>query len=442
MHRALVLVQKSTSPSSASRQQNCASIVLTQSFIHICLTMSLSRSFLPTAFAALLSSVKADSDVCYSYGVDFVDEGHYFINSQLSEKFSSVSYFKGCNQDIADVLLVEPEGVNSQEYLCDQIPTYPDQDLKTSTCPIEKDQMISGHWLLLVLGNNGDGGQPFAWQRDLYLTVGTPVTTTLTPTVTFSMTSTPINTEVTTTTFTNVITTGPLSTVTLPSGTAKKTKTVTPPPTTTTSTKVMTKTSLSLTKVFGITTQTVTATCTTPGLPGHPDKPCKYSPTLLHPAALVTPTTIPKMHRFMRKADRAVDIEWARARIEAAKQRRSEKAREAAAPLERRAPDAPIITVTGDVPVNTTTTILAPATTTTETILQSATVTSTLPPATVFSGLFTNTVTLPTPTKTQLKLSFATTTKVITFGGTFTKKTTVTPTTSVSACKNAGGHWW
>ncbi|KAF2032588.1 hypothetical protein EK21DRAFT_87175 [Setomelanomma holmii] len=405
--------------------------------------MAFSRSLSLTAFAALVSLAWSDStSICYSYGVDFVDERNYFINSQLTEKFSSVSYFEGCNQDVADVLLVEPEGVSSQEYLCDQIPTYPADDLKTSTCPIQKNQMISGHWLLLVLGNNGDDGQPFAWQRDLYLTVGTPVTTTFTPTVTFSITSTPIQTQTTTSTFMNVVTVGPLSTVTLASGTASKTETVTPRATTTTSTKVMTKTSLSLTKVFGVTTKTATATCTTPGLPGHPDKPCRYSPTKLHPAALVSPTTIPPLHRFMRKADRAVDIEWARARIEAAKQRRAEKARESAAPLERRAPDAPTLTITGDVPVNTTTTVFAPATTTTETVLLSATTTSTLPPATVFSGLYTNTITLPTPTKTQLKLSFATTTKTITLGATFTKYTTVTPTTSVSACKKAGGHFW
>jgi hypothetical protein len=405
--------------------------------------MTFSRSFSLTALAALISVVVSDSTaICYSYGVDFVDEGHYFINAQLSEKFSSVSYFQGCNQDIADVLLIEPEGVSSQEYLCDQIPTYPENEMKLSTCPIQKSQMYSGHWLLLVLGNNGDDGQPFAWQRDLYLTIGVPVISTLTPTMTFSLTSTPIITQTTTTTFTNVITTGPLSTVTLPSGTAKDKKTITPPATTTTSTKTMTKTSISLTKVFAITTQTVTATCTTPGRPGHPDKPCKYSPTRLHPAALVTPTVIPKLHRFMRKADRAVDIQWARARIEAAKQRRAVMAHEGAAAHERRAPDAPTLTVIDDIPINATTTILAPATNTTETILTSATVTSTLPAATVFSGLYTNTITLPTPTKTQLKLGFATTTKVITFGGTFTKHTTVTPTTSVSACKNAGGHYW
>jgi hypothetical protein len=407
--------------------------------------MMISRSLFFVAFAALLSVVSSDSaGICYSYGVDFVDEGSYFINSQLADLFSSVSYFRGCNQDVADVLLVEPDEAGGDEFLCDQITTYPDNDLKTSVCPIRKNQMTSGHWLLLFSGNNGDepGDQPFVWQRDLYLTVGTPVTTTFTPIVTFNMTSTPIETQTTTTTFTEVITTGPLSTVTLASGTAKKTKTLTPPPTTTTSTKIMTKTFFSLTKTFAVITQTTTASCTTPGRPNRPDKPGKYSPTKIHPAALVTPTTIPKMHRFMRKADRAVDIEWARARIEAAKQRRAERAREAAAPLEHRAPDAPVVTITGDVPVNTTTTFFAPATTTIETVQVSATTTSTLPPVTIFSGLVTNTITLPTPTKTKLKLGFATTTKVITFGATFTKHTTVTPTTSVSACKKAGGHFW
>jgi hypothetical protein len=404
--------------------------------------MTFFRSFSFVAAAALLPFVKSDPNaICYSYGVDFLDEGHYFIDSRLAEKFSTVSYFQGCNPDFADVLLAEPRDVSSTEYLCDQLFTTPDNQLMTSTCPIQKNQMKSGHWILTVTGNNGDDGQPFAWQRDLYLTVGTPVTTTFTPTVTFSIASTPIETQTTTTVFTNVITTGPFSTVTLPSGVAKDTKTVTPAATTITSSKTMTKTSISSTKVFTVTTKTVTATCTTPTLPGRPDKPLVYSPTLIHPAALATPTTIPKRHRFMRKTDRAVDVEWARALIEAAKQRRAEKAREAASPLERRAPDAPVVTITADVPVNTTTTILAPASTTTETVLVSTTATSTLPAATVFFGLATSTVTLATPTKTQLKLSYATTTKTVTFGATLTKYTTVTPAASVSACKKAGGHF-
>jgi hypothetical protein len=40
-----------------------------------------------------------------------------------------------------------------------------------TTCPIEKDQMVSGEWSILVIGNNADGN-PFAYERDFNLTVG------------------------------------------------------------------------------------------------------------------------------------------------------------------------------------------------------------------------------------------------------------------------------
>jgi hypothetical protein len=57
-----------------------------------------------SAFAALLSLATADVDsVCYSYGVDFVDEGHYFINTLSQDPFTCVSTFKGCNPSTAEV---------------------------------------------------------------------------------------------------------------------------------------------------------------------------------------------------------------------------------------------------------------------------------------------------------------------------------------------------
>jgi len=129
-----------------------------------------SRFLLLSALAASLSLVKSDSTgICYSYGVDFIDEGSYFINLASTEQFTAVSYFQGCNNDTADVMLVAPEEDQVGEYLCSQIPTQPDIVNQLSTCPIQKDQMISGHWLLLVMGNNGDceGCQPFAWQRGM-----------------------------------------------------------------------------------------------------------------------------------------------------------------------------------------------------------------------------------------------------------------------------------
>jgi hypothetical protein len=133
-----------------------------------------------TVAAASITLVNADppfevpsnAPICYSYGVDFVDEGSYFIDSTSTEAFSAVSYFQGCNKDgEADVMLIAPdEQPGETEFICDQIPTTPDNENELSKCPITKNQMTSGHWLLLVMGDNGENadgtlGQPFAWQR-------------------------------------------------------------------------------------------------------------------------------------------------------------------------------------------------------------------------------------------------------------------------------------
>lgn len=416
-----------------------------------------SRPLSLTVFATFLSLVTSDSDaICYSFGVDFVDEGSYFINGASTDAFTAVSTFKGCQADMSDILLVDP---NNEEYLCSKVATTPDGDPKLSTCPIQKNQMSSGHWLLLLLGNNGKDGPPFAWQRgqliidqvhsddmltrlDLYLTVGAQATMTYTPTLTISITENPTSIVTETSTFTDVSTVGPLSTVTVPSGTAKRIKTVKPKAVTTTSTKLKTKTSWSRTRQVTTTTKTVTATCTTPAPPTRPDKPCKYSPRLLHPAALVTPTSIPKLHRFIRKSDRVVDYEWARARVEAARQRRDALARGDVAALERRAADAPTVTVTGTEPVSTTTTVVESTIFTTESVLETAFTTTTLPPATVLKGLLTLTTTLPTPTKTKVTHQYTTITSTKNVGATYTRVTTVTPTSAVSACKKKGGHFW
>ena len=41
-----------------------------------------------------------------------------------------------------------------------------------------KNSLYSGDWSLIILGNNGDREQ-FAYQRDFILTVGKPVTSTV-----------------------------------------------------------------------------------------------------------------------------------------------------------------------------------------------------------------------------------------------------------------------
>lgn len=56
----------------------------------------------------------------------------------------------------------------STSVLTDSVPSGTSQ---LSSCPLEKDQMSTGEWTILVIGNNGDGN-PFAYERDFSLTVG------------------------------------------------------------------------------------------------------------------------------------------------------------------------------------------------------------------------------------------------------------------------------
>jgi hypothetical protein len=155
-----------------------------------------------------------------------------------------------------------------------------------------------------------------------------------------------------------------------------------------------------------------------------------------------TPTARAWAQRQASQADREVNYEWARARVEAAKQRRDAKLRKGKMALQKRAPDAPTSTVTikSNFPV-VTITRYAPAIVVTESTLLSQTTTSTLPPVTIYKGKYTYTVTMPTPTRTKLRFVTATTTSTYTWGTTFTNYAIVTPPAVVASCRQQGGHF-
>ena len=114
------------------------------------------------ALAIFLSSAVADpNSVCNTFGIDFVDGNSYFINTLSNDSFTCVSEFEGCNADVADIMLVLPDG---DELICSEVQTTPDDTPEMSTCPIQKSQMVSGEYLILIMGNNGDGN-PFAYER-------------------------------------------------------------------------------------------------------------------------------------------------------------------------------------------------------------------------------------------------------------------------------------
>ena len=169
-------------------------------------------------------------------------------------------------------------------------------------------------------------------------------------------------------------------------------------------------------------------------------KPATYTPTLLSLPTTETAAPTAAYHRYVRKAPRAVDSDYARRRVEAVKRKQSLHAREGAAPLVGRAPDEPTITLTAAIPANATVTYTAAPITTTESVMQTTTSISTLPPATIFSGVYTQTTTLPTPTNTRYAITYITSVTTKTIRATFTRTTTVVPSASVTACREQGGY--
>ena len=165
------------------------------------------RSMLVPALAGMLSATNAaqvspadhsalhlfarqmnTNSTCNAYGIDFQDGGSYFINTNSNASFTCVTKFEGCNNDQADIMLVNE--ATGDEYDCTQVNTVPDDEAMLSTCPILKSQITSGDYLILVLGNNGNGN-PFAYQRNFSISAAPQQTTTVATTVTYTITTTP-----------------------------------------------------------------------------------------------------------------------------------------------------------------------------------------------------------------------------------------------------------
>ncbi|TKA37616.1 hypothetical protein B0A54_11700 [Friedmanniomyces endolithicus] len=70
----------------------------------------------------------------------------------------------------------------------------PDDTPETITCPLDKDQLYSGDWSLLILSNNGNC-DPIDFERDFSLSVGPQQTVTVGPTLTVSTITTPVQSD-------------------------------------------------------------------------------------------------------------------------------------------------------------------------------------------------------------------------------------------------------
>ncbi|RDW60841.1 hypothetical protein BP6252_12224 [Coleophoma cylindrospora] len=133
-------------------------------------------SILPTivVLASLASGVVAD---CASFGIDFQDQGSYFLSSSDTSLFTAVTQFEGC-AGTANVILVAPD---ESSWQCSDIATQPDDTNQMTTCPIPNNQLYTGSWTIIILDNN-DANPSFTAMRTFNLVVGVQQTVTATPT--------------------------------------------------------------------------------------------------------------------------------------------------------------------------------------------------------------------------------------------------------------------
>ncbi|RMZ18074.1 hypothetical protein D0860_00013 [Hortaea werneckii] len=377
---------------------------------------------------------------CMGFAMDFHDGGSYFQNISSADDFSFSSEFEGCQADAyANNLLVDPNG---DQYLCTDTDLFPDDNTETSTCPLQKQQMWSGDWTVVIISNNGEKGCPIAIQRDFELTVAEPSTEVYTPTITVPSVITPVETSTSVTTTTDRLSL--TSTVTSPKYTFKPTTTITPKRVTTTKTKTIgTIREKAYTAIPVVKTKTITKTCSMPHRATQKDRKATVTPTLVTAAALqITAVPDPTPKPRMRRA--ALDAEGRLLEKQAFVAERRAWLEENGQ-LEKRGLDVATTTITeGDTSKFSTTTSISTAPATTMIITSEATTTSTVrTTTTLLSGKTTLsqiTVTAPTPTKTKTKYTFTTTTvSTKTLHPTFTITVRTAPPAASASCTKKGG---
>ncbi|KAK5123449.1 hypothetical protein LTR85_002487 [Meristemomyces frigidus] len=404
------------------------------------------------AFALATRTLAQDctgSNSCQSYGIDFVSGGTYFQNSLSTDPFTAMQEFSGCQNDTSDNVLIDPTG---NEYLCSTTPLTPDDTPETVTCPVDKDQLTSGDWALIILSNNG-AACPIAYERDFSLSVGPQQTTTVTPVVTIDTAYTPVVTD--TVTSTDVITaTAKTSTTTVAKISVSPTVTIYPQPASTTVSKPVLTFTLTkkVPKVVATSTLKATASCQLPTRRYVPDTTARIIPTIL---ASVVGSIFSELGINLKARDaapqptgRSASTEFKRAIVEGravdpkVKAEYLEKRKERLA-LNKRAPDAPTVTVTDSSAVSTyvSTTSTAPTSTIYVSVVHTST-SYTTPIETVSSGIAIgiSTVTASKQTTTKSVLVLGTETVVTkTSDVTLTVTSTTTPAAVAASCSSAGG---
>jgi hypothetical protein len=399
-----------------------------------------------SATLALLSLVPSVFGQCESFGVDFTSGGTFFQNSNSTDPFTAIQEFTGCQNDTAHNVFVDPNGDQTE---CSQTPMQPNNAPQLVTCEDwPKDRLYDGDWSLLIISNNGDTGDPIAYQRDFSLIVGEQQTSTVTPTLTVSNVETPV-VNITRTVMETITQTADASTITSGRGT----RTVTPKPTTITKTRgFVTLTQHTQTWDVVPSTTTVAASCS-----------LKATHRVKDPIASIIPTVLGDLNGIVEEVinlnkgiiggilgnlfgKSRTNSGFHFKREIAAGRNPSEELKKAfvaerAANLKRnaldkRGIDQRTVTVTDDTAVTSSVLITGAATTQTITTTQESTITTT--PRPVTAGPVTVTANQSTRTK-QVNLPIVITTQTRTYTTTIVNTATTTASGAAESCAAAGG---
>ncbi|KAI2605920.1 uncharacterized protein GGS25DRAFT_533110 [Hypoxylon fragiforme] len=342
---------------------------------------------------------------CSSYGVDYVNGGSYDIDTSSHENFTFSTIFQGCEQELVNPVLVNPNG---DRIPCSAINTTPAGEQVASTCEIEYAAMTSGLYKIIISGNK------IGVQRTVALTVGSPATIiiTATPTVTVGITSTPNATTVYKTIAQTKTIVLPAGTVTAPCAGITHTTTFTPKAPTVTSTYTITRT-VTDEEVTSETTTTVTKTAYCHIITRVPDP----QPSICIGFLCLPPGTggspVPDEVLETRKRDVAAVAATT---------------------------TVTVIETTYTATITSVTTV--PAETTTEEVFKTITAIITPPPSTVCDDNGpTVTLTAPYTTFTQTNVGYSTTHVEATIWLEITKYKTSTNKASATACSRFGG-WY
>jgi hypothetical protein len=404
------------------------------------------------ATLALLSLVPNVLGDCESFGIDFTSGGTFFQNSNSSDPFTAIQEFKGCQNDNAHNVFVDPTGDQTE---CSETPMQPDDTPQIITCDQwTKDRLYDGAWSLLIIANNGQD-DPIAYQRDFSLEVGEQQTSTIRPTVTVHDKQTPV-VNITSTAFETITQTAAASTITSGRGT----QTITPKPTTITNTRgFITVTQRTQTWDVIASTTTVPASCSIKPTRHVRDPIASIVPYVLgddlqnvveniinggSPKSLIGGIISSVFHPFGKSRFNSAfqfkrELAAGRSPSEELKQafvaeRAANLKRQAA--LEKRSPDDRTKTVTDDHPFTSTISEVGSATTQTITTTQQTTITST-PPA-VTAGPITVTGKQQTRTR-NINIPVVVTTKTQTFTTTIVNTATTTSSGAAETCASQGG---